>query len=103
MNNETMMLLDQHFDVAFAAPDGIKKLRELILTLAMQGKLVPQDPHDEPASELLKAIESEKQRFVDTGKIKQPKPLGEIKSDEIPYDCPDMWKWVRLGDIGQAR
>jgi type I restriction enzyme, S subunit len=99
MNNETMMLLERHFDAAFAAPDGIKRLRELILTLAMQGKLVPQDPNDEPASELLKAIKSEKQWFVDTGKIKQPKPLGEIKSEEIPYDCPDGWKWVRLGDI----
>ena len=52
-----MSLLEQHFDVAFAAPDGIKKLRELILTLAMQGKLVPQDPNDEPASELLRSIE----------------------------------------------
>jgi type I restriction enzyme, S subunit len=55
-----MGLLEQYFDVAFAAPDGIKKLRELILTLAMQGKLVPQDPNDEPASELLRSIEVEK-------------------------------------------
>ena len=52
-----MSLLEQHFEVAFAASDGIKKLRELILTLAMQGKLVPQDPNDEPASELLRSIE----------------------------------------------
>ncbi len=56
----TAALLEQHFDTAFAAPDGIKKLRELILTLAMQGKLVPQDPNDPPASELLKEIETEK-------------------------------------------
>lgn len=48
-----MELLEQHFDAAFAAPDGIKKLRELILTLAMQGKLAPQDPNDPPASQLL--------------------------------------------------
>jgi type I restriction enzyme, S subunit len=60
MNNEAATLLEKHFDTAFAAPDGIKKLRELILTLAMQGKLVPQDPIDRPASELLKAIEVEK-------------------------------------------
>ena len=59
-----MSLLEQHFDVAFAAPDGIKKLRELILTLAMQGKLVPQDPNDEPASELLRSIEAERKRLV---------------------------------------
>ena len=54
MNKPIAALLEQHFDTAFAAPDGIKKLRELILTLAMQGKLVPQDPNDPPASELLK-------------------------------------------------
>jgi type I restriction enzyme, S subunit len=64
-----MSLLEQHFDVAFAAPDGIKKLRELILTLAMQGKLVPQDPKDEPASELLRSIELEKQRLLKERKI----------------------------------
>ena len=77
-----MSLLEQHFDVAFAAPDGIKKLRELILTLAMQGKLVPQDPNDEPASELLRSIEAEKQCLVKQGKIKQSKPLPEIKPEE---------------------
>jgi type I restriction enzyme, S subunit len=95
-----MSLLEQHFDVAFAAPDGIKKLRELILTLAMQGKLVPQDPNDEPASELLRSIELEKQRLVKEGKIRQPKPLPEINLDEVPYEVPEGWKWVRLGCVG---
>ena len=56
MNKQAAQLLEQHFDTAFAAPDGIAKLRELILTLAMQGKLVEQDPNDPPASELLKEI-----------------------------------------------
>lgn len=60
MTDATRKLLEQHFDTAFAAPDGIAKLRELILTLAMQGKLVAQDPNDPPASELLKEIEKEK-------------------------------------------
>ena len=50
MNNQTVCLLEKHFETAFAASDGIKKLRELILTLAMQGKFVPQDPNDQPAS-----------------------------------------------------
>jgi type I restriction enzyme, S subunit len=99
MNNETIALLEKHFDVAFAAPDGIKKLRELILTLAMQGKLVPQDPNDQPASELLKEIEAEKKRLVKDGKIKQPKPLPEIKPEENLSDLPHGWKWVRLGEI----
>jgi len=93
------VLLERHFDTAFAAPDGIQKLRELILTLAMQGKLVPQDPKDEPVSELLKAIEAEKQRLVKEGKIKQPKPFSEIKSEELPYKLPDTWQWVRVRNI----
>jgi len=100
MNKQTANLLEQHFDTAFAAPDGIKKLRELILTLAMQGKLVEQDPNDPPASELLKEIEAKKQRFLKAGKIKQPKPLLPIKLGEVPYDLPKGWEWVRLGEIG---
>lgn len=88
MNGATRDLLEQHFDTAFAAPDGIKKLRELILTLAMQGKLEPQDPSDPPASQLLKEIEAEKSRLWRDGKIKPPKPLPEIKPEEVPYAVP---------------
>jgi len=99
MNNETMVLLEKYFDVAFAAPNGVKKLRKLILSMAMQGKLVAQDPHDVPASELLKEIEAEKNRLVKDGKIKQSKPLAEIKPDEVPYDLPKSWEWVSLGNI----
>lgn len=100
MNKQTADSLEQHFDTAFAAPDSIKKLRELILTLAMQGKLVPQDPNDPPASQLLKEIEAEKRRLVKEGKIKAPKPLPEIKAKEMPYQLPMEWQWVRLGAIG---
>ncbi|HEX2950740.1 MAG TPA: restriction endonuclease subunit S [Armatimonadota bacterium] len=92
--------LEHYFDTAFAAPDGIQKLRELILTLAMQGKLVPQDPNDQPASELLKEIAAEKQRLVKEGKIKASKPLPEITPEEVPYELPDGWEWVRLGNVG---
>jgi len=95
-----MELLQKHFDTAFAAPNGIEKLRELILTLAMQGKLVTQDPKDTPASELLKEIESEKRRLVKEGKIKEPKPLPEIKPEKVPYELPHGWEWSRLGVIG---
>jgi type I restriction enzyme, S subunit len=94
-----MSVLEQHFDLAFAAPDGIKKLRGLILTLAMQGKLVPQDPNDEPASELLRSIESERNRLIKEGKYKKPLPLPEIEHDELPYQLPKSWKWVRLGHL----
>ena len=96
------VLLERHFDTAFAAPDGIQRLRELILTLAMQGKLVPQDPKDQPASELLKAIEAERQRLVKEEKIKQPKSLPEIKLEDLPYGLPQGWEWVRLGEIGET-
>ncbi|WP_420177470.1 restriction endonuclease subunit S [Kerstersia gyiorum] len=100
MNKNTAELLEKHFDTAFSAPDGIKKLRELILTLAMQGKLVPQDPNDQPASELLKEIEAEKQRLVEEGKIKKLKPLPSVTEEERPYALPKGWEWVRLGNIG---
>lgn len=92
-------LLEQHFDTAFAAPDGIAKLRELILTLAMQGKLVEQDPNDPPARELLKEIEADKQRLIAEKKIKKQKPLPPVKLQEMPYELPHGWEWVRLGDI----
>jgi len=100
MNKETATLLEQHFDTAFAAPDGIAKLRELILTLAMQGRLVEQNPNDPPASGLLKEIEAEKQRLIKEKKIKKPKLLPLIKLEEVPYKVPQGWEWVRLGNIG---
>lgn len=77
---------------------GIKKLRELILELAVRGKLVPQDPNDEPASELLKRIAAEKAELVKQGKIKKQKPLPEISEDEKPFELPEGWEWVRLSE-----
>ncbi|MEG7456373.1 restriction endonuclease subunit S [Serratia marcescens] len=78
---------------------GIKKLRELILELAVRGKLVPQDPNDEPASELLKRIAAEKVELVKQGKIKKQKPLPEISEEEKPFELPVGWEWVRLGEL----
>ncbi|MBY7518535.1 restriction endonuclease subunit S [Escherichia fergusonii] len=78
---------------------GIKKLRELILELAVRGKLVPQDPNDEPASELLKRIAAEKAELVKQGKIKKQKPLPEISEEEKPFELPEGWEWVHLPDI----
>ncbi len=95
-----MELLEQYFDTAFAAPDGISRLRELILKLAMQGKLVPQDPNDTPANELLRSIEAEKNRLVKERKIKAPKVLPEITASDEPYSLPHGWHWIRLGAIG---
>ncbi|EIE0146830.1 restriction endonuclease subunit S [Salmonella enterica] len=76
---------------------GIKKLRELILELAVRGKLVPQDSNDEPASELLKRIAAEKAELVKQGKIKKQKPLPEISEEEKPFELPEGWEWARLG------
>ena len=77
-------------------PDMMKKS---ILQEAVQGKLVPQDPNDEPASVLLKKITEEKKRLIKEGKIKKQKPLPEITEDEIPFDIPESWEWVRLGSV----
>lgn len=79
---------------------GIKKLRELILELAVRGKLVPQDPNDEPASELLKRIAAEKAELVKQGKIKKPKPLPEISEEEKPFELPVGWEWIQISEIG---
>ncbi|MBE3105421.1 restriction endonuclease subunit S [Klebsiella pneumoniae] len=78
---------------------GIKKLRELILELAVRGKLVPQDPNDEPASVLLERIAAEKAELVKQGKIKKQKPLPEISEEEKPFELPAGWGWVRLGTL----
>ena len=94
-----MKLLEKHFDIAFAAPDGIQKLRELILTLAMRGKLVPQDPNVPQAGDLLEKIVAEKQTWVKDKKIKKPKPLPKIAQEDLPHKLPEGWKWVRLGDV----
>ncbi|GHW67040.1 type I restriction endonuclease subunit S [Vibrio cholerae] len=80
---------------------GIKKLRELILELAVRGKLVPQDPTDEPASVLLERIAAEKAQLVKQKQIKKPKALPAIEDTEMPFALPHGWEWVRLNDLGE--
>ena len=92
-------MLLSNMELLATAPGGVAKLRELILTLAVQGKLVPQDPADEPASVLLQKIRAEKDRLIAEGKIKRDKPLAEIAEEEKPFELPAGWEWVRLGDI----
>ncbi|EKP0311802.1 MULTISPECIES: restriction endonuclease subunit S [Aeromonas] len=79
---------------------GIKKLRELILELAVRGKLVPQDPSDEPASMLLERIACEKARLVKEKKIKKPKALPEIDGEDKPFELPEGWEWACIGYVG---
>ncbi|ENM5816002.1 restriction endonuclease subunit S [Vibrio mimicus] len=80
---------------------GVKKLRELILELAVRGKLVPQDPNDEPASVLLKRIAQEKAQLVKEKKLKKPKKLPNISDEEKPFDLPNGWSWIRLNEYGE--
>lgn len=82
---------------------GVKKLRELILELAVRGKLVPQDPNDEPATVLLERIAQEKAQLLKEKKIKSAKVLPKLGNNEIPFDIPESWNWIRLGEIGYTQ
>lgn len=77
-------------------PDDMQKS---ILQMAIQGKLVEQRPEEGTGEELFQQIQAEKQRLIKEGKIKKERPLPEITEDEIPFDLPESWKWVRVGDI----
>lgn len=96
MNND---LFFNNFGLLADATNSVPKLRELILQLAVQGRIAPQDPEDEPASELLREIEVEKKRLVKEGKIKRPKLLPEIRPEEVPFQLPEGWEWGRLGEV----
>ena len=76
-----------------------QELKSSILQLAVQGRLVEQRPEEGTAEELYRQIQEEKQRLIKEGKIKKEKPLPEITEDEVPFDIPESWKWVRLGNI----
>ena len=78
------------------------KLKQSVLQYAMEGKLVKQDPSDEPASELIKKIENKKAELIKEGKIKKSKKLPAITDDEKPFDIPDSWEWVRLDSLAQV-
>ena len=91
--------LSAHFDLLFTTEQSIDQLKQTILQLAVMGKLVPQDPNDEPASELLKRIATEKEELVKQKKIKKQKPLPPISDDEKPFQLPKGWEWCRIGNL----
>ena len=97
--------IQQHFSSFFTEKKNIKSLRETILQLAVQGKLTESwraNSHNvEPASELLKRIEAEKQLLIAEKKIKKEKSLPSIEEDEIPYELPEGWVWCRMGQIAE--
>ena len=90
----------EHFDTISEAPDAVPRLRRFILDLAVRGKLVEQDPKDEPAAELLKRIEREKVRLEKEGVIRTPKSSASVEETEFLFSLPRSWKWVRLGTVG---
>lgn len=92
------MMLEQ-FKIIFDRPEKVRKLREVILNLAVRGKLVEQDPNDEPASVLLERIREEKERLIKKKKIKKEKPVAEISDEEKSCKLPNGWVLCRLGEL----
>lgn len=97
--NANWQRIATHFDTLFATESSIDALKQTLLQLAVMGKLVPQDPNDEPASELLKRIQDEKAKLVAEGKIKKDKPLATI--GDSPFELPPNWAWARFPEVGE--
>lgn len=89
----------EHFDALFTTGESIDQLKQTILQLAVMGKLVPQDPNDEPASELLNKIFAEKARLVKAGQIRKENPVLPVGEEEEPFDLPLGWQWARLTEV----
>ncbi|HIF9099219.1 TPA: restriction endonuclease subunit S [Photobacterium damselae] len=98
---ENWARISDHFDTLFTTEESIDQLKQTILQLAVMGKLVPQDPNDEPASVLLERIAEEKAQLIKEKKIKKQKALPPITDDEKPFDLPNGWEWCRLPDLGE--
>lgn len=90
--------ISEHFDALFTTEHSIEQLKQIILQLAVMGKLVPQNPGDEPASKLLEKIAEEKAQLIKDKKIKKTKALPTITDKEKPFELPKNWEWTRLGD-----
>lgn len=91
--------ISTNFDLLYDHPETIAKLRTAILQLAVQGKLVPQDPNDEPASVLLGRIKAEKERLVKEGEIRKTKPLSQVSETEVSFCLPNGWGVERFGNL----
>ena len=89
----------ENFELLYYSPETVAELRQAVLQLAVRGKLVPQDPSDEPASALLERIEAEKERLYAEGKIAQPKKLPAVAEGGLSHLIPPTWQWAGLGTI----
>ena len=94
--------IQQHFGELYTVKENVAELRKAILQLAVMGRLVPQDPEDPPTSELLKEIDSEKQRLVKEKIIKSPKPVSSISQGGEPFQVPENWRWVRIAELAES-
>jgi type I restriction enzyme S subunit len=90
------------FEVLAEAPEGVTRLRELVLQLAVRGKLVPQDPDDEPASVLLERIAAERASRVKERSAPASQPLPSFSQDERPFEGPQGWRWTTLGVVAEV-
>ena len=105
-NNELLISLEKlfgNFEKVIKTKEDVKDIRNLILSLAVRGKLVPQIEDEEPASKLLEKIKEEKERLISEKVIKKEKPLPLITEDEKPYDIPTSWEWVYFSDVLDVR
>ncbi|MBX3053890.1 MAG: restriction endonuclease subunit S [Caldilineaceae bacterium] len=96
-------LIRENFAALIDTPASVAALKQTILQLAVQGKLVAQNPADEPAAALLARIRAEKQRMEEAGEIRKSKPLAKVKAEEMPFDLPEGWVWTRLGETASVR
>ncbi len=90
----------EHFNRISEAPDAVARLRRFILDLAVRGKLVAQDPNDEPAAELLKRIQEEKARLVKERNVRKEKSGVPLAADNLPFPVPNSWQWSQFAEIG---
>lgn len=105
-NNELLISLEKlfgNFEKVIKTKEDVKDIRNLVLSLAVRGKLVPQIEDEEPASKLLEKIKEEKERLIAEKVIKKEKPLPPITEDEKPYDIPNSWEWVYFSDVLDVR
>ena len=96
LKRNSRFYLDHLVDLT-AKPSQIPELRRTIFSLAVRGRLVPQDRNEEPASQLVKRIEAEKSRRIEAGTLRKERPLAPITSGEEPFTIPQNWTWVRIG------
>ena len=104
---EELLPLIERYEKAWSRLEDFNKrfpveMQKSILQMAIQGKLVEQRPEEGTGEELYRRIQAEKQALIKAGKIKKEKPLPEITEDEIPFEIPESWKWVRWGDLSES-